>query len=214
MEDNNTFDEVSDEVSDETKETIPDEGGDEADVTKSEIKDELGKALGKEFPDNETALKAVKDTFSYVGKLKDLKNLDNTMSELREVLGTDQKGVIQKIKEMKPTGDFVLREEFDKSNFYNQNEEYKPYIKLVETYKRANPDKSRDEVIQSDDFKSAFSKIKSHDEIEQSKSVLKSSPRLGAATDKISQAKELSNKGNLDEAERLATDAVLDAYEK
>ena len=32
------------------------------------IKSVLEKELGKEFPDEETALKAVKDTFSHVGK--------------------------------------------------------------------------------------------------------------------------------------------------
>lgn len=201
-------------------EAIPDKGGEGAgDSQGVGIKDQLGEALGKEFPDDKTALKAVKDTFSYVGKLKNLQSLDSAMDQLQKVLGTDQKGVIQKVEEItkksvqEQSGEFVPRAEFDETKFYSQKPEYTPYKKLVETFKKANPDKSREEIIESDDFKEDFEKIKAHDESEKSKSVLKSSPRLGGAIDKISQAKESQRQGKHTEAGDKAVEAVLDAFE-
>ena len=201
-------------------EAIPKEGGEETgDSPGASIKDQLGKALGKEFPDDETALKAVKDTFSYVGKLKNLESLDTAMDQLQKVLGTDQRGVIEKVEEITKTsvqeksGEFVPRAEFDKTNFYSQKPEYAPYKKLVETFKKANPEQSREEIVESDDFKEDFAKIKAHDESETSKSVLKSSPRLGGAIDKMSQARESLDKGKHVEAGDKAVEAVLDAFD-
>jgi len=184
------------------------------------LKDELGKALGKEFPTDDAALKSVKDTFSFVGEIGNIKELKSAMGQLQKTFDTDQKGVLNKMDEIVKTGGtgkidpskFVNKGDFDRSNFYLNKPEYKPYSSLVETYQKANPDKSREEIIETDDFKEAFGKIKAHDETEKTKSVLGSNPRLGKVTDKISEAKEAQSKGNQPEAEEKAVDAVIEAY--
>lgn len=198
------------------------EGGGEADKPQEDVslKDKLGNALGKEFPDDETALKAVKDTFNYVGEIGNIKELKSAMGQLQKVFDTDQRGVLNKVEEIVKTGGtgkidptkFVAKDEFDRSNFYLNNPDYKPYTRLVETYQKANPEKSREEIAEMDDFKEDFEKIKAHDEAEKSKSVLRSSPRLGKVTDKISEAREAINKGDQSTAEEKAVDAVIDAY--
>lgn len=184
------------------------------------LKDKLGQALGKEFPDDKTALKAVKDTFNYVGEIKNIKELKSVMGQLQGIFNTDQKGVLNKIDEIAKTEGtgkvdptkFVSKSEYDRSNFYLNNPDYKPYIRLVEVYQKANPDKSRQEIVEMDDFKEDFTKIKAHDEAEGSKSVLRSSPRLGKATDKLSEAREAQGKGDQSIAEQKAVEAVVDAY--
>lgn len=202
---------------------IPPEGGGEgADKAQGDVslKDQLGKALGKEFPDDETALKSVKDTFSFVGDIKNMKELKEVMGQLQKVFDTDQKGVLLKVDEIAKTGgtgkidpnQFVSKEKFDRSNFYLNNPDYKPYTKLIETYQKANPDKSREEIVETDDFKEDFDKIKAHDDAKDTKSVLKSSPRLGKVTDKIGEAKEAQSKGDQPTAEQKAVEAVTEAY--
>jgi len=208
-----------DKVDEALKET---EDGGEADKSQEDVglKDKLGEALGKEFPDDETALKAVKDTFSYVGEIGNIKELKSVMGQLQKIFNTDQKGVLNKVEEIAKTGGtgkidptkFVAKDDFERSNFYLNNPDYKPYSRLVETYYKANPDKSREEIVEMDEFKEDFEKIKAHDEAEKAKSVLKSSPRLGRVTDKISEAKEAQNKGDQTTAEQKAVDAVLDAF--
>jgi len=190
----------------------------EAKQPQKTLKDQLGEALSKKFPNDETALKAVKDTFSYVGKLKNLTDLDGAMGQLQKILNTDQKGVISRIEEITKTGGqvdsnrFVPREEFDRTNFYSQNPAYKPYSKLVENWAKANPDKSREEIVESDDFKEVFEKVKLQDEAANAKSVLKSNPKLGGITDKISESRQHLKEGKIEEAEKKAIGAVLDAY--
>ena len=198
------------------------EGGEGADNSQQDVslKDQLGKALGKEFPDDETALKSVKDTFSFVGEIGNIKELKSAMGQLQKVFNTDQKGVLLKVDEIVKTGGtgkidptkFVSKEDFDRSSFYLNNPNYKPYNRLIETYQKANPDKSREEVVEMDDFKEDFDKIKAHDEAEGSKSVLKSSSRLGKVTDKISEAREAQGKGDQPTAEQKAVEAVTEAY--
>lgn len=198
------------------------EGGEGADKSQQDVslKDKLGEALGKEFPDDETALKAVKDTFNFVGEIGNIKELKSAMGQLQKVFNTDQKGVLNKVDEIVKTGGtgkidptkFVAKSDFDRSNFYLNNPDYKPYTRLVEIYQKANPDKSREEIVEMDDFKEDFDKIKAHDETEKSKSVLKSSPRLGKMTDKISEAREAADKGDHATAEQKAVEAVTEAY--
>lgn len=199
------------------------EGGEGADNSQGKgvsLKDQLGSALGKDFPDDATALKAVKDTFGYVGDIKNVQELKSAMGQLQSILNTDQKGVLLKIDEIVKTGgtgkidpnQYVSKEKYDRSNFYLTNPDYKPYTKLVETYQKANPEKTREEVVEMDDFKADYGKIKAHDEAEGSKSILKSSPRLGKASDKISEAREAQSKGDQVTAEERAVEAVAEAY--
>lgn len=198
------------------------EGGEGADNSQQgvSLKEQLGAALGKEFPDDKTALKAVKDTFSFVGEIGNIKELKSAMGQLQSTFNTDQKGVLLKVNEIVKTGgtgkidpnQFVSKEKFDRSNFYLNNPDYKPYSRLLETYQKANLGKSRDEIVKMDEFKEDFGKIKAHDEAEGSKSVLRSSSRLGKMTDKISEAREALGKGDQSSAEQKAVEAVAEAF--
>jgi len=161
------------------------------------IKDVLSEALGKEFKDDESALKAVKDTFKYVGKAgQEKKALEQKIQALE---GKSSGEVAQEIESLKKV--------FGESQFYSDNPEYKPYKEIISKFGE-NPA----EVIKSDDFKSLYSKVKAYDDSENTKSVLQSNPRLGKITDKMSQAREAVKSGNMQEAETAAVSAVLDAY--
>ena len=176
-----------------------------------DLKGKLNQALGKSFPSEESALKAVKDTFDYVGKAGKSQKAIKAVMEAKGVSEEEAVSFItDSVKEEK--GNFVSKEEFNQNAFYSEHPEYKDYKRIVETWRRANPTETREIIVASDDFKEQFDKIKSHDEAEKQKSVLHSNPRLGAVKDKLSQAKESYNKGNFKKAGDTAVDAVLDQY--
>jgi hypothetical protein len=147
-----------------------------------------------------------------------LKDLDSAMGQLQRIFNTDQKGVLERIGEITKTGGqvdptrFVPREDFERTTFYHENPDYKPYTKLVETYKKANPEKSREEIVESDDFKEDFDKIKAHDDAKGAKSVLKSNPKLGGISDKVAESRKDMSEGRQAEAEKKAVEAVIDAF--
>ena len=163
------------------------------------VKDVLGEALGKEFKDDETALKSVKDTFSYVGGMgQKVKELE---TELEKAKGQQTPELTEKVNSLE-------RDLLD-VKFYKDNPQYEAHKDLINSL-GSNPE----EVIKSDVFKSTYDKLEAHDKTEKSKSVLQSNSRLGKVTDKISKAKEALNAGNQDEAEASAVSAVIDAYEE
>ena len=180
---------MSDEL-DTTEGTLPDQGGEpaanEAEQTVG-LAELLGKELGKTFPDDETALKAVKDTFSYVGKKQETK-----------AAPVD-------------TNNFVPRREFEDLAFYSENPEYKSAKDLIQALDKEG--KGAAAVVASDQFKSVYEKVKSYDETQQSKSVLQSNPRLGQVVDKLTQAREASSAGDSSKAAQLATRSVIEAFE-
>lgn len=157
----------------------------------------LSDATGKKFETPEAALKAVKDTFSYVGKQgQTIKSLE---SKLENVKASKDPEVLQKVE--------ALERDYKSSQFYTEHPEYKPYRDLISSM-GTNPS----EVIQSDVFKQTFDKLKSADESAAAKSVLQSNPRLGQVTDKLSTARNLAQEGKTDAAYDAATQAVIDAY--
>ena len=160
--------------------------------SKESIKDILGEELGKDFKTDEAALKAVKDTFSYVGKKKE--------------------DIKDEVKQEAPTDDFVSRKEFEEATFYAKHPEYEPYKGIIGALKNAT-ENTLDEVVKADDFKAVYEKATAHDESEKSKSVLQTNPRLGKVTDKMTQAKEAAAKGDTTAAKDLAVAAVIEAYE-
>ena len=102
--------------------------GDGAVTPSVSVTDKLNEALGKEFPDEETALKAVKDTFAHIGDVKQLNTLKDTMTELQKIHDTDEAGVLAIIKEKAtevsdtpPVEDYVPRSEFEEEKFYGEN---------------------------------------------------------------------------------------------
>lgn len=162
------------------------------------IKDILGEKLGKEFASDEVALKAVQDTFSYVGKKKEdiAKELMQETKESQRMDGDALAKIEQVEKKMR------------EQSFYAENPELKGYKELIAKF-GDNPE----EVVKTEEFKSVFEKVKGYDELQSSQSVLHSNPRLAGATDKMTQAREALKEGNIELAQESAVSAVLDAYD-
>ena len=172
---------------------VPSPGGTVAESEVASLKDVLNTALGKDFPSDEAALKAVKDTFNFVGKKTEPQVVEKTVvpDEITSKLSS-------------------LEAQLQETSFYAQNPElnnddFKALVKLS--------GKSPSELAGSEDFKTQYDKIKAYNEIEKSKSVLQSNSRLGQVTDKITQAREALQSGNQTVAESNAVSAVIEAYD-
>jgi len=199
--------------------------GSESEVV--ELKDILKSALGKEFPDNESALKSIKDTYSFVGKAGWYKKAVDAVATAK---GLDEKGAVKYIMENLPQeplpqtpapqveqpavdqNKFISREQYENDMFFSKNPDLEPHRALLSDLQKAT-NKSLSEVVQSDAFKGIYDKAKAHDEFEKSKSVLMSNPRLGQVQDKMTQAREAVKRGDTNTARANAVGAVLDAFE-
>lgn len=198
-----------------------------AEIEALPLHEAAGKILGKEFPDVASAAKAMKDTFGYVGKAGEaIKAIESVMTtkgfktpkEAVDFITTSltqaPPKVEQKVEEKKPeidTSKFVSREEFDKKDFYASHPELKGHEKLVETFVKANPGKSRDEVLVMDEFKEAFGPLQAA----KQKSILHSDSKIGVAQTKIDEAKQKMATGNpvdIKEAGELATKSVIETF--
>lgn len=150
---------------------------------------ELNSYLGKNFKDKDTALKALKDTFSYVGR---------------------------KVEDITPKIDpnqFISREQYEQDMFYSRNAEYAtPEVReIIDAMAKAKGLSPKD-VVSSDTFKAVFSKVKGYDESQGLRSVLETNPRLASTRDSFTRAAEiLQQGGNKDAAEALVAKAVLDS---
>ena len=155
---------------------------------------ELNEALGKEYPNKETALKSIKDTFSYTGMKK-----EQIRAELAKEMSIDDLS-----KKMSS-----LEGQLRDANFYADNPQYKPYKAQIEKF-GSNPS----DVVKDPVFLDMFKKVSAFDETEKSKSVLHNNPRLGKMTDKMTEAKQALSSGNQAKAEDDAVSAVLSAFER
>lgn len=180
------------------------------------VSEVLGGVLGKKFETDESALKAVKDTFAYVGKAG---KYQKAVEAVMTAKGLSEDGAVKFIQGLgQPdsatpidTSKFVSRDEFDAANFYKDNPDLAPYKDLIENTSKGSG-KSRSEVIQGEAFKTIYDKAKAHDAAEKSKSVIHSNERLGAVANKITSAREKASKGDIDGAKNDAVSAVIDAY--
>lgn len=190
------------------------------------------KILGKEFPDAASAAKAMKDTFGYVARAgegikvvesvmtskgfktsKEAVDFINTLVSGQQPPKEDKPPVVEKQQEQPRIDpkDFVSRSEYDRQNFYSNNPDYKGHEKLVETFMKANPDKTREEIVKMEDFQEAFKPMKA---VKQ-KSIMHSDSKIGAAKDKMEEAKEKSKSGlpaDQTEAAMDATRSVMDTF--
>lgn len=151
---------------------------------------EVNAFLGKDFKDKETALKAVKDTFSYVGKKKEDIERDILASQDITKLSTELSSI-------------------RKDMFFKDNPQYAEHRKLIEKL-GSNPS----EVVNSEEFKGIFTKAEGFDKTQKLKTVLESNPRLSSSSDSLKKASEtLIKEGYASpETEQLAVNAVKDAF--
>lgn len=129
---------------------------------------ELNQYLGKDFKDKSTALKALKDTQSFVGKKIDAANPAPVQS-----VDTTLLSEVQQLKE---------------NLFYTENPQYKDMRGLIQKM-GGNPS----EVVASDEFKNLFEKVKVADEATSKKSVVSSNSRLGSVSTYAEDAVKVAN---------------------
>lgn len=179
------------------------------------FKDLLNKELGKDFKDDQTALKAVKDTFSYIG---DFGRVRPVLKELQDKFGAD---FISKMEQLNQppqqaqsqpvdTSNFVTRAELEQSRFYAERQDLKPFETLIEALVAQG--KPRAEVLELPALKKTIENAKAYEEVEKSKSVLQTNPRLGVAADNVTRSREALEKGDFLAANKAAIDAVAEAY--
>jgi len=180
--DNNTLDALSDDAqltSADAEGTVSDESTNEG-LTLAE----LNSMLGKNFKDKTTALKSVKDTYSYVGKRKE---------DIIKEVGGNNNEIASELKLIKD------------NMFFDKNPDYSQYKGLI-----AKMGDNPVDVVNSEEFKAIFEKAKGFDENQKLKSVLVSNPRLAQTKDTLTKARE---SGNTEDRERLVAQAVLGTLE-
>lgn len=134
---------------------------------------ELNKFLGADFKDTNTALKALKDTKDFVGKRK-----EDIAAEVKASLPQNDSNVATKSDVQ------ALQEQL----FYSQNPQYKGYESMIKKL-GSNPA----DVVDSEEFKNVFEKVKVADEIAQTKSVVSSNSRLSQAKGVVEEAVVVAN---------------------
>lgn len=157
---------------------------------------EMNQYLGKDFKDKESALKAVKETFSYVGKRK-------------EDIAAEVRALSAPAPQTSP--DSELKSQVQSLNdrlFFSENPEFKGYEAII---KKMGSDPA--EVIGSEEFKKVFEQGKVATEVEQKRSVVSSSSRLAQSKSTVDNAIQIANArgtSGTDVAEALARGILRD----
>lgn len=154
------------------------------------LKELVKQATGREYKSDEEALAGIKETYKFATS----RTPQNTTSA-------------------DPAALEALRQRVEISDFYAENSDMKPHKDLIETFATAKGI-SRDEVVKDEEFKGLIGKLKIADEVQSSKSVLESNPRLGLVRNKIDEAREALKSGDVGTARSAAVGSVLEAYEK
>lgn len=128
---------------------------------------EINQHLGRNYKDKPTALAALKETFSFVGK--------RTESSVATAPAADETLVAQ-VKD--------LTEEV----WYAQHPEYKDMRDTIKAF-----GKSPSEVIEMPAFKTIFEKVKVADEVAQTRSIAPSNARLAQTQSTTTEAVTIAN---------------------
>ena len=151
--------------------------------------DELNETLGKQFKDKDSAIKAIKDTFSYVGK-----KVDQVESELK-------------------TKGYISQRDLEDVLFYRDNPEIAKHKEIVDAYAEKFGI-SKQEAVKSEALSGLLAKASKADTYESNQSVIESNPRLVATKSNLDKARDMAfKKGAGDQMQSLVAKAVLDAYE-
>jgi hypothetical protein len=151
--------------------------------------DELNETLGKQFKDKDSAIKAIKDTFSYVGK-----KVDQVEAELKN-------------------NGFISKRELEDVLFYRDNPEFGAHQDIIDAY-ASKFGISPKEAVKSEALSGLLAKAQKADSYERNQSVIESNPRLVASRSSLDKARDMAMSRNSEQRESLIAKAVLDAYEK
>lgn len=135
---------------------------------------ELNKYLGSDFKDPSTALKALKDTKDYVGKRK-----EDIANELKTVVVAQTPPDVATKTEVQ-----ALKNDL----FYSQNPQYKGMAPIIQKL-GADPA----DVVNSEEFKTMFEKVKVADEVVNNKSVVASNSRISQVKTVMDSAVNVAN---------------------
>lgn len=149
--------------------------------------DELNKITGRNFTDRDSALKAIGDTFSFVGKKKE------TVAQ-----------------ELQNTGEYISRKELDSELFYRDNKIASENRKIVDAFAKANGITAR-EAFEIPELKSLIEKAKGYDDSQAAKSVIETNPKLASVKNITDTVKSLMSQGNKDNAGLEAARAIREA---
>lgn len=133
---------------------------------------ELNSILGKDFKDKPTALKALKDTQSFVGKK-------------REDIEAEVRASIQ------PTASPALEarvQSLANDLFFSQNPQYLGVRALI-----ASMGSTPAEIVETPAFKEVFAKVKVADEVGQTRSVVSTNSRLAETKGAVEEAVKTAN---------------------
>lgn len=184
------------------------------------LKDWAKEELGKEYNSDEDAAKALKQLNSYVGEYGEVK-------KLAEEKGVNLKDAIAKAgqKPVDTSSDFVSKEQYEQDLFYSNNKGYEPLKEVIGALS-AKEGKSAAEVVETDAFKAIFEKYQKGDEVDKSKSVITSNPRLGVVKDGVEKSQNAMKEYNkavkegdlptanahYETAKNAAVGAVIDSF--
>lgn len=150
------------------------------------IKDYINEATGRNYQSDEEALKGVKETSSYVGKVGKYKDI---LESLEKEQGGEAKAIefLKAVKAKPQDTGYLTREDLDKElerrladrDYYLDNPNLKPYDKLINAVKK--PGQTIEDVVNSEDFKDIFGKLGEAKKV--NKSVIHSNSRIASSTD-------------------------------
>ncbi len=170
--------------------TVPDEsqlnsaeGAENVGSTDTLSLSELSSYLGKSFTDKTTALKALKDTQSFVGKRK-----EDIEKEVRASLATSSS---QNTSNASQNVDGVSKAEFKSLQdqlFFTSNPQFKGYESII---RRMGDNPA--EVVELEEFKTIFENGKVAGEVAQRKSIVSSNSRLGQTQQSTTEAVRVAN---------------------
>lgn len=151
---------------------------------------ELNTMLGKNFKDKQTALESLKETQTFVGKRK-----EDYLKEFKDANPA-------------PKVDESRLKRLEDELFYSQNPQYAPHKAVI-----ARMGDSPSDVVKTDEFKTLFEDLELASKTKKTRTVLESNPRIGQARTKIADAREKAKTANYAEANKLAVESVLEAYD-
>lgn len=168
-----------------TESTIS-EGGTHVEGTALTL-DQLNSELGTRYQTVEAAVKGLKETKSYVGKV----------GQVRESQEVDQ-------------SQFITKEQYEQDMFYASKPNLAPYKEIINARAKELGIRPAEAIANDAALKTTLEKLNGYDETQSAKSVLMTNPRLGQVTDHMAKANEAAEKGDFRTAEAAATKAVMD----
>lgn len=173
----------------------------------------LNEYLGKDFKDVDTALKSVKDTFSYVGKQDSARQLVRQAMEATGKGETEVLTAIQKLMSDTPQGDFITKEQYAEDLFFGQKPELQAVKDIIKPLKASSEEykgMSWADFVKNDRIASIVDTFKVAEDYRSSKSVVETNPRIGSATTKLETARQAQAAGDYNTAKAAALSSIME----